>query len=143
MPSFPIATSYAATPSKRRRILVADDDLAQIIANGLNSQPDMRADTAHDGPEALAQLSQRSYDAIVLNYRMPRMTGVEVLRQLRATGDAAPVIFISAWEQDEIPERLDGLTFDDWITKPFLMHHLIARVEQVIAHHSKRAGVSL
>jgi DNA-binding response OmpR family regulator len=128
-------------PLRGCNILVAEDDLAQVIATSLERAGAAVA-TASDGLAALKSLDASRFDIVVLNYRMPRLNGAEVLRAMRECDDTTPVIFVSAWERDEIPERIDDLPFDDWIEKPFSMRVLLSRIETVIALHRNRAGAS-
>lgn len=111
-------------------VLVADDDLASIICDAMQ-RAGLAATPAKNGAEALELLESHRYDVAVLNYHMPRLNGAEVLNRLRKAKSAIPIVMITAWERDEIPEPLDGL--DAFVTKPFPMRALIATVRELAA----------
>ena len=89
---------------------------------------------AHDGEEALALALGQPYDAIVLDLNLPRRDGLSVLRQLRASGRATPVLILSARGQAD--DRIAGLHLgaDDYLAKPFSMEELLARVGTLLRH---------
>lgn len=120
-----------------RHILVVDNDMATIVSRELIAAGCAAADIALDGEAALACLSRQSYDLIVLNYNMPRLSGVGVLRRIRSRGDRTPVIFVSAWSVDQIEETIDDLPYDDWIEKPFSMSLLLQRIAAALTRHGR------
>ncbi|MFN0217815.1 MAG: response regulator transcription factor [Hyphomicrobium sp.] len=124
------------------RILVADNDLARQLAWTLTHHGATAVAIATSGEEALAHAAGAKFDLILLNYRMPRKNGAVTLRELRARGDVTPVIMISAWSRDEIPDPIDDLAFDDWIEKPFSSHHLLTRINHSIDRHRAAAGAA-
>jgi DNA-binding response OmpR family regulator len=89
-------------------ILVADDDhkLLNMLRRTL-SYEGFRVVTACDGQEALAQVEAERPDAIVLDWMMPELDGVEVLARLRADGDETPILMLTA--RDAIEDRVEGL----------------------------------
>lgn len=111
------------------RILLAEDemDLNQIITRKLTSDG-YSVDSCHDGREALDFLGMADYDAVILDIMMPKADGFEVLRQMRKAGNQAPVLFLTA--RDSIADRVKGLDSgaDDYLTKPFSMEELAARI---------------
>ncbi len=82
-----------------------------------------------DGAEALEVIAAAPYDLIILDLRLPGMTGLEVLRTLRDRGNAVPILVLTA--QDSVDFKVDALRAgaDDYVTKPFAFEELLARVE--------------
>lgn len=114
------------------RILVVEDEvkLAGHLARALEHDGhDPRI--AYDGKVALVEAQDGSYDLILLDVELPRMDGFEVLNQLRALGVGTRVIMLTA--RGETPDKIYGLTSgaDDYLTKPFAMKELLARVNAV------------
>jgi DNA-binding response OmpR family regulator len=121
----------AARP--RRRILLVEDDrtLRQALAFNLEREG-YEVRVAVDGEQALASARDPSLDLVVLDVMLPGMSGLEVLRRVRAEGVSTPVIILSA-KGDEI-DRVVGLKVgaDDYVAKPFSRPELLARVEAVL-----------
>lgn len=115
------------------RILVVDDEvrLADGVRRGLEAEG-MVVDVAHDGLTGLDMASDHDYDAIVLDVMMPGMNGYRVCRELRAHGDATPVLFLTA--KDGEWDEVEGLDTggDDWMTKPFSYPVLVARLRALV-----------
>ena len=95
---------------------------------------------AHDGEEALSLALGQPYDAIVLDLNLPRRDGLSVLRQLRASGRATPVLILSARGQAD--DRITGLNLgaDDYLPKPFAMEELLARLRAILRRRSGLAS---
>jgi DNA-binding response OmpR family regulator len=112
------------------KVLVVEDDrtVGQFVQHGLTEQR-MQVDLVPDGAEALAAASQALYDVIVLDLRLPGLSGVEVLRTLRDRGVTTPVLVLTA--QDALESKVQSLRIgaDDYVTKPFAFEELLARVE--------------
>ncbi len=89
----------------------------------------MHVELVDEGGEGLARASDGTYDIIVLDLRLPRMTGIEVLRTLRDRGVSTPVLVLTA--QDAVESKVNALRTgaDDYVTKPFAFEELLARVE--------------
>jgi DNA-binding response OmpR family regulator len=129
------------------KILVVEDDrtVGQYVLRGLVEQG-FQAELVGDGNEALNAASQASYDLVILDLRLPGMTGFEVLRTLRDRGNATPVLVLTA--QDAVDFKVQALRAgaDDYVTKPFAFEELLARVEALgrrpkqIAPRSLRVG---
>jgi two-component system response regulator MprA len=87
---------------------------------------------AGDGGEALETLAGQRFDAIVLDVMMPRVSGLEVCRRLRASGDRSPVLMLTA--RDGIDDRVAGLDAgaDDYLVKPFALRELMARMRALL-----------
>jgi two-component system copper resistance phosphate regulon response regulator CusR len=112
------------------KILVVEDDrtVGQYVLRGLTEQG-FQADLVADGTEALQAASHTSYDLIILDLRLPGMTGFEVLRTLRDRGNTTPILVLTA--QDAVDYKVQALRAgaDDYVTKPFSFEELLARVE--------------
>ncbi len=111
------------------KLLFAEDtkDLSRAVCAVL-SHEGYDVDPVYDGEEALEHLSVDSYDAIVLDIMMPKADGLEVLSSLRAQGIVTPVLLLTA--KAEVDDRVTGLDAgaDDYLTKPFAMKELLARI---------------
>lgn len=114
------------------RILIAEDEekIAAFVSKGL-SEVGFNPLVCHRGDDALHLASTESFDAIVLDVMMPGRDGLSVLRQLREQRNRVPVILLTA--REGLSERVEGLDLgaDDYITKPFSIEELIARLRAV------------
>ena len=112
------------------KILVVEDDrtVGQYVRRGLEEQR-LHVDLVEDGLEGLRFASGGSYDLIILDLRLPGMTGLEVLRTLRDRGLTVPILVLTA--QDAVDFKVQALRAgaDDYVTKPFAFEELLARVE--------------
>jgi len=114
------------------KILVVEDDriVGQYVKRGLDEQG-YHADLVDDGLEALRLVSGGHYDLIILDLRLPGMTGFEVLRTVRDRGITSPILVLTA--QDAVDHKVQALRSgaDDYVTKPFAFEELLARVEAI------------
>ena len=114
------------------RILVVEDErkIAGFIRQGLEEHG-FTVEVCANGDEAYALATARSYDTVVLDIMLPGRDGLSILRGLRERKNAVPVILVTA--RTELNERLDGLNLgaDDYLTKPFYVEELIARIHAV------------
>jgi two-component system OmpR family response regulator len=125
------------------RILIAEDD--PVLADGLTSSlraQGYAADHVADGIAADHALAVQPFDLLILDLGLPRMSGLEVLRKLRARKSSIPVMILTA--HGSIDERVAGLDLgaDDYITKPFNLRELLARV-RVLARRGQASGCTL
>lgn len=115
------------------RILLIEDeaDAAQILAKGLRRQS-YAVDIVGDGEAGLYEASVNDYDLIILDCMLPRKDGFAVCRELRAQGSAVPVLMLTA--RDDVEDRIAGLDTgaDDYLTKPFHFHELLARMRALL-----------
>lgn len=111
------------------RILVIEDDikLCSILEYKLKKSG-IEADFCHDGEEAVLYGSKQTYDVIMLDRMLPGMEGITVLEQLRKKKVTTPVIMVTA--MDQLKNRIEGLDSgaDDYLTKPFEIEELLARI---------------
>jgi CheY-like chemotaxis protein len=126
----------------RRVVLVADDEapLRALLADVLPAELGVRVVLARDGQEAMVWLRSGPIDAILLDLRMPRFDGFEVLRRLKAepAWRTIPVLALTAAGAATILEAVaEGA--DDWISKPFELDELTGRVARWLGKTSPRA----
>src|SRR3954470_5741799 len=130
-------------PEVVMRILVVEDeaDLLDAVAQSLR-EAGYAVDEASDGRTALFKASGAEYDAIVLDLMLPAMNGWDLLRELRKE-KATPVLILSA--RDTLPDRVKGLDAgaDDYLTKPFELPELQARLRALIRRHSGQSKSSI
>lgn len=118
-------------------VLLVEDEkrIAGFVKKGLAEQG-FQVDHVADGDEALERMLSRPYDAVVLDIMLPGRDGLSVLRQFRKKGHTAPVILLTA--RSALDERVEGLNAgaDDYLTKPFYVEELVARLHAVIRRAS-------
>lgn len=123
-----------------QRVLVVDDDeyIRQLLASALRFAGFV-IDTCGDGRSAIDRIGQFDPDLVLLDVMMPSVDGLEVCRRLRAGGVETPVIFLTARDAPE--DKVLGLTEggDDYVTKPFDLDELVARIDAVL----KRTATSV
>ncbi len=126
------------------KILLAEDtvELNRLISAALKFQ-EYDVDKAFDGVQALAFLTQESYDAIILDIMMPKKDGLGVLLELRRRQIMTPVLLLTA--KSEVSDRVAGLDAgaDDYLSKPFSMKEFLARVRSMIRRHDLYEGIPL
>ncbi|WP_097015438.1 response regulator transcription factor [Anaerocolumna aminovalerica] len=120
------------------RILVIEDDkeLCSILEYQMKKSG-MEADFCHDGEEALLYGTKQTYDVIMLDRMLPGMEGISVLEKLRRNKVSTPVIMVTA--MDQIENRIEGLDSgaDDYLTKPFEVGELLARIRALARRPSR------
>jgi two-component system OmpR family response regulator len=111
------------------RILIAEDDegLRSVLERGLRENG-YTVDATSDGLQALRYLDTYEYEVAILDWRMPKLSGIEVIQRLRNRGSALPVLMLTA--RDAPGDRVAGLDggADDYLIKPFDFSELLARV---------------
>jgi two-component system OmpR family response regulator len=111
------------------RVLVAEDDdgLRSVLERGLQEHGYV-VDVTCNGEQALRYLDAHDYEVAILDWRMPKVTGLEVIQRLRRRGSALPILMLTA--RDAAGDRVTGLDegADDYLVKPFDFPELLARV---------------
>ena len=115
------------------RVLVVEDEvrLADALRRGLAADG-FAVDVAYDGEDGLGKAREGSYDAVILDVMLPKLSGYRVCRALRAEGNWVPVLMLSA--KDGEYDQADGLDIgaDDYLTKPFSYVVLLARLRALV-----------
>ncbi len=115
------------------KLLFAEDDrdLSRAVKT-LLERAGYTVDTVYDGESALDYAASETYDGIILDWMMPKMDGLQVLRTLRARKNTVPCILLTA--RDAVEDRIQGLDLgaDDYLTKPFNTGELMARVRALL-----------
>jgi two-component system OmpR family response regulator len=123
------------------RVLVVDDEtnIVELLAVSLKFQG-FEVHTATSGPAALDRARELRPDAVILDVMMPGMDGFGVLRRLRADGIDAPALFLTA--RDSLQDKVTGLSLggDDYVTKPFSLEEVVARLRVILRRAGKDAG---
>ncbi|MCD5424492.1 response regulator transcription factor [Limosilactobacillus fermentum] len=113
-------------------ILLAEDEkqLSRALVTAMQATG-YHVDPAYNGQEAVDLAGQRAYDVIILDIMMPKLNGIEALKQLRQTGNKTYVIMLTAMA--EIDDKVAGLEAgaDDYLTKPFSLKELLARLRSL------------
>ena len=126
------------------RLLYAEDEksLARAVSTILVKN-NYSVDVVHDGESALDYLATGNYDGAILDVMMPGLDGFEVLKRMRARGDSTPVLLLTA--RSEIDDRVAGLDSgaNDYLTKPFDMKELLARIRAMTRVRSVQADKTL
>lgn len=113
-------------------LLVEDDeDLAVTISDMLNDERHT-VDTVHNGLDAMEILKNQSYEVVILDWDLPGKSGISILREYRSAGGGTPVIMLTG--KSEIEQKEQGLDSgaDDYLTKPFHLKELAARVRSLL-----------
>ena len=125
-----------------RKVLVVDDE--KLIVKGIRfslEQDDMEVDCAYDGEEAVDMAKRKEYDIILLDVMLPKYDGFEVCRQIRDFSDV-PIIMLTAKGEDM--DKILGLEYgaDDYITKPFNILEVKARMKAVMRRMGRKGGTA-
>lgn len=114
------------------KILLAEDteELNKAVRQVLKMQG-YETDYVYDGAEAVEKAASGTYDCMIFDIMMPQKDGITALKEIRAAGDVTPVILLTA--KSEVDDRVEGLDAgaDDYLTKPFAMKELLARVRSL------------
>lgn len=139
--AFPVNKQDRLTRSKTMRILLAEDEpkVAEHIRFGLVAEG-YAVDLAADGDEALWLAESSTYDALLLDINMPHKDGITVVRLLRRKNILSPVIFLTA--RDDVEDKVRALDAgaDDYLTKPFSISELLARLRAVLRRQRPQAS---
>jgi two-component system OmpR family response regulator len=126
------------------RLLVVDDEpnILELLATSLRFAG-FEVATATNGREALTEARRLRPDLVVLDVMMPDMDGFSVVRRMRGEGTTAPVLFLTA--RDATDDKVTGLTVggDDYVTKPFSLEEIVARIRAVLRRTSGKPGAGI
>jgi two-component system, OmpR family, copper resistance phosphate regulon response regulator CusR len=126
------------------RILLVEDErkVASFVARALRENA-YAVDVAESGEKALELAGDFVYDGILLDVRLPGLSGIEVCRRLRRTGVQTPILMLTA--RGLVEERVEGLDAgaDDYLTKPFALAELQARLRALIRRRLHNGGATL
>ena len=115
------------------KLLYAEDErsLSEAVVDVLEYHK-YKVDPVYDGQDALDYARNDQYDGIILDVMMPKKSGLEVLRELRAAGNKTPILLLTA--KAEVEDRIEGLDLgaDDYLAKPFAMGELMARIRAML-----------
>ncbi len=125
----------------KKRILIIEDntDLSRLLSMHLRDLS-YDVDTAEDGPSGLAQTDRAAYDLIILDLMLPGMDGVEVCRRIRERPSYVPIVMLTSRSSET--DRVVGLEVgaDDYVTKPFSIRELLARVKAIFRRVEHAGG---
>ncbi|GAQ17794.1 response regulator ArlR [Oceanobacillus picturae] len=111
------------------KILIVEDEqkLSRVLQLELEYE-DYETGIATDGKEALGKIEEERWDLVLLDIMLPKLSGLEVLRKVRKSGETMPIILLTA--RDEVHDKVSGLDIgaNDYITKPFQIEELLARI---------------
>jgi len=117
-------------------VIEDDQDVASYLLKGLR-ESDFVVDHAADGKEGMMMAASEDYDIMIVDRMLPGMDGLSIIKTVRATGNQTPVIILSAL--GDVDARVEGLRGggDDYLTKPFSFHELLARIESLIRRNKQ------
>jgi two-component system OmpR family response regulator len=123
------------------RVLVVEDDakIAGFVAKGLKEEG-FTVERADDGEQGLVLALARPFDVLIVDLMLPKLSGYELIRSLRARGVASPVLILSA--RSGVNDKLEGFQAgsDDYLTKPFSFAELLARVRALARRAAPAVG---
>jgi DNA-binding response OmpR family regulator len=119
------------------KVLLVEDDkkLAKLIEEGLKKQ-NFRVDVAYDGEEGLYLAKNNQYDVMIIDWMLPKLSGIELIKKLREENIHTPALILTA--KSDIDDKVEGLSVaDDYLTKPFEFDELIARLKALFRRSKK------
>jgi two-component system OmpR family response regulator len=133
--------SASAPPSVPRRVLVVDDepDLVEVVCGALQLEG-WNAMGVLTGRDAVRAATAQEFDAVVLDMMLPDLDGLEVMRRVHAARPETRVLFLTA--RDAVEDRIEGITAggDDYVTKPFSLDEVVARLRGLMRRAAPPAG---
>lgn len=124
-------------------ILLAEDEKAMSMAiSAVLTHSGYTVDTVQNGAEAVEAAAQKPYDCLIFDIMMPIKDGVTALSEIRQSGNETPAIFLTA--KSEVDDRITGLDAgaDDYLTKPFAMGELLARIRSMTRRRRRTGKIS-
>jgi two-component system, OmpR family, response regulator len=122
-------TTWTTNTEPMRLLIIEDDkEAAAFLAKGLKEMGHV-VDVAHDGDTGFGMASEAVHDVLIVDRMLPKRDGLSIIRELRAQGNATPVLILSALS--DVDERVKGLRAggDDYLAKPYAFSEMLARVE--------------
>lgn len=138
----PVSSPVAEQPAMQLLIIEDDSVMGKALNQGL-TEAGHQCRWIKDGSAALTQLQEANYDVVLLDIMLPGVTGIELLKQIRAAGNRTPVILVTAL--GSVEERVAGLNAgaDDYLVKPFALAELSARMEAVCRRTNNRPTTTM
>lgn len=132
------ANTISSPPGMRVLVVEDQERILSFVEKGLKAQGFV-VDATRDGDEGYALATTEPYDALVLDIMVPGRDGLSILKNLRKKGSSVPVLLLTA--RSELDERLEGLNLgaDDYMTKPFYIEELIARLHTIVRRSAGEA----
>jgi two-component system response regulator PhoP len=127
------------------RILIIEDErrLAENVARSVRESAGYAVDCAFDGQEGLYMAESNPYDLILLDLMLPQLDGLTLVRRLRTTGSAVPILVLTARDEKDSVVALLNAGADDYVTKPFDLGELIARAKALVRRGKGRSDAVL
>lgn len=123
------------------RILIVEDEtsIARFLQLELEHEG-YKVEVAYDGRTGLEMAQEKEYDVLILDIMLPRLSGLEICRRLRQEKNAVPIIMLTA--KDDVSDKVMGLDMgaDDYMTKPFAIEELLARIRVAVKRQNHRKG---
>jgi two-component system OmpR family response regulator len=139
-----VATAPAASTNDRTsRILVVDDeDNITFLLDAALRHFGFDVRLAATGRDALKEVEQFAPDVVLLDVMLPDLDGFEIVRRMRTNGTKVPVLFLTA--RDAVEDKVRGLTLggDDYVTKPFSLEEVVARIQVILRRQGMATGSS-
>ncbi len=125
------------------KLLIIEDEVraCEYLKKGL-TESGYTVDVSYDGVDGLYQASSQPYDLIILDVMLPKLNGWQVLKTLRSSDIAIPVIMLTA--KDQIANRVQGfeLGANDYLIKPYAFAELLARIQNALRHNTSRSATA-
>jgi DNA-binding response OmpR family regulator len=120
-------------------LLIEDDRDLSTILSDLLEEEGYRVEAAYDGASALDLLHASEYDVLILDWNLPKTSGVTLLKEIRHRGNLTPVLLLTS--RGDLKDKTEGLDAgaDDYLTKPFESEELTARLRALLRRHSQQA----
>ncbi|MGN6089171.1 MAG: response regulator transcription factor, partial [Actinomycetales bacterium] len=138
----PASTALPAATAEARLLVVDDEPNIVELLSASRRFSGFEVATARTGTEALKVYKEFEPDLLVLDVMMPGVDGFDVVRRLRSEGRRTPVLFLTA--KDATEDKVTGLTLggDDYVTKPFSLEEVVARIRAILRRHGLTEDVS-
>lgn len=125
----------------KTRILIVEDEtsIARFLQLELEHEGYL-VEVAYDGRSGLEKAQEQEFDVLILDIMLPRLSGLEICRRLRQEKNAVPIIMLTA--KDDVSDKVMGLDMgaDDYMTKPFAIEELLARIRVAVKRQNNREG---